>query len=253
LDLKYTIVEIGELHATDFQKNVIGLVVFIGLISAMAGLGVRLRGPILVIFAIILFVGLSYQRGLIMLFLIAPVILARPVAGLAPSLAPQPSGRQPLDAVMARDPVLQYLQNRLLPIQVASAIIAALATIVPWGIRDITLPRSVAPTAAIDFVRRAGITGNVFNDYNFGGFLIFSQIQTFVDGRALPFGDDFLHKYFDAATLVDFDSAFRMLDDYNISWVILSPIRPLTKAIARSPSWDKVYSDEYSVVFVRRP
>ncbi|MBV9260194.1 MAG: hypothetical protein JO205_02365, partial [Pseudolabrys sp.] len=90
-----------------------------------------------------------------------------------------------------------------------------------------------------------------FNDYDFGGFLIFSGIPTFVDGRALPFGDDFLHRYFGAVDLVDADDAFKLLNDYKIDWIILKPAQPLAGAVTRSSDWDKVYSDQYSIVFVR--
>jgi hypothetical protein len=31
----------------------------------------------------------------------------------------------------------------------------------------------------------------------------------------------------------------------------LKPLEPLVKAIARSANWDKVFTDKYSVVFVR--
>jgi len=69
----------------------------------------------------------------------------------------------------------------------------------------------------------------------------------------LPFGDEFLHRYFDAADLVDIGDAFKLLDDYKVNWIILKPAEPLVKAIARSPGWDRVYADQYAVVFVRRP
>jgi hypothetical protein len=92
--------------------------------------------------------------------------------------------------------------------------VAALLTVSTWWLGDPAPPNSIAPKAAIDFVRRKNITGNVFNDYNFGGFLIYSSISTFVDGRALPFGDDFLHKYFDAVDLVDISSSFQLRNEY---------------------------------------
>ena len=131
-------------------------------------------------------------------------------------------------------------------------VLAALITLSAWWRRDIVPPKSIAPQAAIDFVRRANIRGNVFNDFNFGGYLIFSGIPTFIDGRMLPFGDTFFRKYYDAANLIDIKSAFETLDEYKVSWVLLYRKEPLAKALARSPLWDEVYSDEYSVVFVRR-
>ena len=113
--------------------------------------------------------------------------------------------------------------------------------------------KEIAPRAAIDFIQRAHIGGNVFNWYGFGGYLIFSGIPTFIDGRAELFGDEFVHKYVDAETLIDIDRAFAILDDYKVNWIIFPPDKPLAKALARNARWDGVYSDENSVVFVRRP
>ena len=73
-----------------------------------------------------------------------------------------------------------------------------------------------------------------------------------MDGRALPFGDAFIQKSIETEDLVDISRAFEMLNDYKVNWVILPPKEPLAKALARSASWNEVFSDEYSVVFVRR-
>jgi hypothetical protein len=84
-----------------------------------------------------------------------------------------------------------------------------------------------------------------------GGYLIWSGIPTFVDGRAELFGDAFLSKFF-AATDFDLDSGFAMLEEYKVTWAILIPTLGLAKALAHSPDWDEIYSDKYSAVFVRR-
>ena len=109
----------------------------------------------------------------------------------------------------------------------------------------------MAPKAALDFVSKAGITGNVFNSYNFGGYLIFKGIPTFIDGRAPPYTDEFLKEAFDAVGLADMKSAFQLLDQYKVTWVLLLPRDPLAKALVESDQWNEVYSDKYSVVIVR--
>jgi hypothetical protein len=129
--------------------------------------------------------------------------------------------------------------------------VAALITVSIWWRGDVGPPEAIAPKGAIDFVRRANIKGNVLNEYGFGGYLIFSGIPTFVDGRALLFGDAFLRRYFEAVGLVDIDSTFELLDEYKVTWVVLYPKAPLALALARSGVWDKAYSDKFSVVLVR--
>lgn len=249
LNLKSAFVHVPELQSPNFQNQPFQLFLLIGLLVLITGLGVQLRGARLLTFAMIAFIGFSYARGLVMFFLLAPIILARSVSTRASYFRPQL-----LDAVRPNtvpDPILRYLQRWPNAVPVVCVAIAALATLSSYR-QNIVPPKSIAPEDAIDFVNRRHITGNVFNSYNFGGYLIFSGIPTFVDGRALPFGDDFLRKYSNAVNLVDINSAFQILDDYRISWIILQPSEPLSKAIARSASWDRAYSDQYSIVFVRR-
>ena len=148
--------------------------------------------------------------------------------------------------------MLWFLQKRSILIVAGSMAIAALITVWTWWRVNVTPPEAIAPKAAIDFVQRAKIIGNVFNAYDFGGYLIFLGIPTFVDGRALPFGDAFLHRYFDAVSLTDINSAFELLDEYKVTWVILHPKEPLALALARSALWDEAYSDKFSVVLARR-
>jgi hypothetical protein len=112
--------------------------------------------------------------------------------------------------------------------------------------------KSIAPKEAIDFVKKEGIGGNVLNSYAFGGYLIFSHIPTFIDGRMLPFSDDFIRRFAGALALTDISDSFKLLDDYNIRWTLLLPGEPLVKALADSKSWDRKYADEHAVVFVRR-
>ena len=129
--------------------------------------------------------------------------------------------------------------------------LATFATAASWRQLGIGPPNSVVPKTALDFVRKVGITGNVFNSYNFGGALIFSGIPTFINSRTPPYTDDFLRESFETENLVDMKKAFQLLDHYKVEWVILRPKVALVRALAESNRWDEVYSDKYSVVLVR--
>jgi hypothetical protein len=252
LNLKYTSPQIIELHSPDLQNDHVALFVLLATLLTVAGLGIRLRGARLIVFGLLAFVGLTYTRGLVMFFLLVPIILARPVSWRARFLAPQASTSPSDTSGGSPDPVLLFFRRRAVAVSTTCAAIAVLVSAATWWLRDVAPPASIMPQAALEFVQGKKVTGRVFNDYEFGGFLIFSGIPTFVDGRALPFGDEFLHRYFDAADLVDIGDAFKLLEDYNIDWIILKPTRPLAKALLQSAIWDKVYADQYSVVFVRR-
>jgi hypothetical protein len=109
----------------------------------------------------------------------------------------------------------------------------------------------VAPRAAIEFVEKARITGKVLNSYNFGGYLIFKGIPTFIDGRALPYTDEFFQEYNDIFKFGDSERAFRLLDQYKVDWALLRPQEPLAKALAKENRWNRVYLDKDAAVFVR--
>jgi hypothetical protein len=258
ISLKYTLQHVQEWTSPNFQTLRIHLFLFVGLWAAMAGFGIQLRGPRLVAFVMLTFLALSYTRGLASFFLLTPIILVRPfVASVCWCRPAKLDGESKLgegstEFVRASDPLLLHLQNRFIIIPTICLAVAGIATGSAWRQMNVGPAKSIAPSDAIDFVRRNGITGNVFNSYGFGGYLIFSGIPTFVDGRVPPYTEEFLKKYSEAVNLSDIDHAFQLLDEYNVSWIILRPLEAMAKAIARSALWKEVYSDEYSIVFVRR-
>ena len=260
MNMRFATQNITEWHSPDFQQARIELFFIVVCLMTITGLGIRLRGPRLIVYGMLLILSLSYTRGLAIFFLLMPIILAQPIAKWAAWCRAARHRRVQsfqteymAKAVSSLDPVLVYLQKRVIVIVAICFAGAAIQTAFSWHRIDAGPPESVAPKAAIDYVRKARITGNVFNNYNFGGYLIFKGIPTFVDGRVPPYTDEFLREYFDAVTLADIKGAFNLLDQYKVNWVLLLPTDPLTKALAESHQWTRVYSDKYSAVLVRSP
>jgi len=109
---------------------------------------------------------------------------------------------------------------------------------------------AVTPQAALAAASRLGLTGPVFNSEAFGGYLIFSGVPTFIDGRIELYGNDFLAAYLaaergDAATLAG------LLDRYHIAWTLLQAQSPAIGALDRLPGWRRVYADDQAVIDVR--
>jgi hypothetical protein len=251
LGMKFAQHYIVEWRSPDFQGRILRLGYFVAIFAAIAGLGIRLRGPRLIAFGLFVILGLSYIRGLMMFFFVVPMILARPAAAAAGFLVPQVAGAKTAANDRGFDPVLQFLRKRSFAFIAGGIACAALITASDWWRQDIVPPKWIMPSAAVDFAREANISGNVFNWYGFGGYLIFSGIPTFIDGRAELFGEAFANKYFETETLVDINQAFATLDEYKVRWVVFPPQEPLAQALGRNASWDRVYSDQYSVVYVR--
>jgi hypothetical protein len=259
MKMRFTLQNVMEWHAPDFQQARIELFFIVACLMTITGLGIRLRGPRLIVYGMLLILCLSYMRGLAMFYLLMPIILAQPIAKSAVWCRPARHRRvQSFQTYMAKtvsslDPVLVYLQKRVIVIVAICFAGAAIQTAFFWHRIDVGPPGSAAPKAAIDYVTKAGIIGNVFNNYNFGGYLIFKGIPTFIDGRVPPYTDEFLKEYFDALTLADIKGAFNLLDRYKVTWVLLLPTDPLAKALTESRQWTHVYLDKYSTVLVRSP
>lgn len=117
--------------------------------------------------------------------------------------------------------------------------------------RDVRPAPSVAPQAAIAKADLAK-AGPVLNDYSFGGYLIFSGIPTFIDGRGELYGGPFINRYNRALALVDLVDFLKLLDEYKIGATLLAPSTPAVAMLDRLPEWQRVYSDDVVVVHKRR-
>jgi len=91
------------------------------------------------------------------------------------------------------------------------------------------------------------LTGPVFNDYEFGGYLIFSGIAPFVDGRTDVYGDAFLKR---AATPNELPA---LLEQYAVAWTLLDPSDARTALLDHLPGWRQVYGDDIAVVHASNP
>lgn len=108
------------------------------------------------------------------------------------------------------------------------------------------------PDAALRAAMTAGATGPVLNSYSFGGYLIYRGIPVFIDGRAEQlYGDALVRQYLAALQLVDTESLSMLLDKYRIGWTLLQPGTPAVALLDHLPGWRRVYSDAIGIVHVR--
>ncbi|HUB95775.1 MAG TPA: hypothetical protein VL993_07655, partial [Stellaceae bacterium] len=114
----------------------------------------------------------------------------------------------------------------------------------------ITPAAKYVPAAALDAARAGGATGPVLNDYNYGDYLLFAGVKTFIDGRADMFGDPFIKRYY-TATHGDTDALKTLLSDYHVAWTIFPGDSPAVAAIDHMAGWRRLYADKDNVVQVR--
>lgn len=109
------------------------------------------------------------------------------------------------------------------------------------------------PVQAVQYLREHPPAGPTFNQYNFGGYLVWSQGArhgVFIDGR----GD----LYESAGTMSDYlhiiwiePDALSLLEKYNIQACLISRGEPLGTLLSAIPAWKQVYHDDVSVLYAR--
>jgi hypothetical protein len=117
-------------------------------------------------------------------------------------------------------------------------------------------PRSEAetfPKAAVEWVIENEPKGNLFNSYNWGGYMIwklFPDYPVFIDGRADLYGKEFITNY----TKIYFANPGweEKLDQDNIAIVFVESDAKLADALRQSSSWEKSFEDDLSVIFLRK-
>jgi hypothetical protein len=110
---------------------------------------------------------------------------------------------------------------------------------------------AVTPMTALAHVVPALRAQPVLNAYDFGGYLIFSGVHVFVDGRTDMYGDAFLQNY-DAIMKPDRKALTDALERWHIGWSILPP-GPAAQMMKTMPGWYRLYSDRFAVVDRRAP
>jgi hypothetical protein len=109
------------------------------------------------------------------------------------------------------------------------------------------------PVAAVSYLRDHSVAGPMYNDYGFGGYLLWAlgpAHKVFIDGRG-----DF---YEQAGVFQDYISvqdihpdALAILRTYHVNSCIIQRTSALATLLRASPDWKEIYKDPLSSIFVR--
>jgi hypothetical protein len=120
------------------------------------------------------------------------------------------------------------------------------------------------PEGAVTFLKTNRISGNMFNPYVWGGYLmwaLYPDYKVFIDGRGL-IGEVFFQEVKIMEASPEYISGLpawkALLNAYNISSIITYSVAnftgrivPLIPALLHDPEWRLVYFDNISLIFVR--
>ena len=225
---------IGEWRPADFSAiGPLEVALLLGFGGALLA-GVKLPPVRILILLGLIHLALSAERNGEILGLIAPIMLAAPLARQFAHLASvTPTVTRP--AAIARAVVIAGLAG-------VTFGACAIATYRPAD--RITPAAAVAALQATD-------AGPLLNDYDFGGYLVYAGVPTFIDGRTELYGAPFLTRYYRAATLADIPGFVSLLDEFNIGATLFAPTTPAAKFLDTLPGWERLHADDVAVVHVR--
>jgi hypothetical protein len=109
------------------------------------------------------------------------------------------------------------------------------------------------PVEAVNFLKKASLKGNMFNDDEFGDYIIYSaypRYKVFIDSRVDMYGVD---QFRDYLTMVYFKPGWeKIIEKYEIHWVILNSDSILSRYLKEREDWRLIYSDGVANIFLRR-
>jgi hypothetical protein len=108
------------------------------------------------------------------------------------------------------------------------------------------------PVRAVNFLRQNPPPGPLYNDLNFGGFLIWymPDYPVAIDGRNDLYGDELDHRFFSSANGNKSYASDPYLNQAGV--VLLGKDVPLVNLLKIDPRFTIIYEDRIAAVFVRR-
>lgn len=226
---------IAEWHSVDFSTGdgKLALIMVLALLAAALFSRLRWRLDEVLPTAFALWAGLSHARLLFFAGLI-----------VAPILAPR------LDLF---PPYERDLDKPWLNAAIVAAIVGALIFFFPSAAQLQQKVDEPYPRAALEFMQRQHINGQIFNQDWWGGYMEWNapELKPFIDGRT----DIFVYNgtFDDYVKAVSIQTPFEILDKYGINYALLEPKQPLGYLLEHSPAWRPIYSDKVAVLFERVP
>lgn len=185
----------------------------------------------------LLHMALAQGRAGEILALLAPLILAAPLA------------KQIGGAETATSTAVPPMRGALFA---GVAIALTAATIAYASVHRFEPHMRGSPVAAVAALKKLNLA-RVFNDYDFGGYLIANGVAPFIDGRTELYGEKFFVDHNAASGLMEPENLFRLLEEYSIEATLMRTQSAATKLLDHVDGWQKIYADDIATIHLRKP
>jgi hypothetical protein len=108
------------------------------------------------------------------------------------------------------------------------------------------------PVAAVEFLKKENLQGNMFDNDEFGDYIIYAawpQYKVFFDGRSDMYGTKIMREYFKVVKIKPgWDGVIRK---YNMNWIIYNANSALSLFLMERDDWELIYADKVANIFVK--
>jgi hypothetical protein len=133
------------------------------------------------------------------------------------------------------------------------AAFGAVAWLVASGTIRYGFDPRVKPVAAVNFIEKADIPGNMFNNDEFGDYVIYAawpRYKVFFDGRSDMYGSGRLKEYMQ---IMNFENGWeKTLEKYRINWIFFDTNSRFTRFLKERKDWVQIYQDKVASIFIFR-
>jgi len=108
------------------------------------------------------------------------------------------------------------------------------------------------PVAAVEFLKKETLYGNMFDNDEFGDYIIYAawpQYKVFFDGRSDMYGTDIAKEYL---RVVRFKHGWeKIIEKYNITWIIYNANSVFSRFLLQNDDWKLIYADKVANIFLK--
>ncbi|MBI5641881.1 MAG: hypothetical protein HY954_00235 [Deltaproteobacteria bacterium] len=119
------------------------------------------------------------------------------------------------------------------------------------GSLGLGLEKGQYPEGTVAFMKKEGIKGNIYNEYIFGGYLIYEypEAKVYIDGRTPTVYSPY---FFWQSRLVNNPARWdRLVAELSIDMALIKLDSPFCKNLHLSPEWKAVSFDDISILFLK--
>ena len=116
-----------------------------------------------------------------------------------------------------------------------------------------TLLKEGFPYKCIEYLKKHNITTKIYND-DWGSWMLFNDIPTFMDGRCDPFVEEFSpgnNQFVEAANIDSLDDYLAIFEKYDIEYVFLKYDKDTMILLESTGKWETIVIEKRAMLLKR--